>query len=235
MLISVDSPLRLIPPTLDTRTVLFLDGIRYSIEILDLHFRRLVKTLAEIQSMKSAAPELGPKTVEAILDAWGMIDSANRLRELAQQMPGLKQKDPKLQSFLRQTAAVKSLRDFVQHFRSGMDGFVSKKMPLWGVLSWSPSIRKTKSPKCFTLIPGTYYTGLGAYSLTFHRRAGRFVGRCVLLAGDDQVDLAELKDRVIKFLRWFENWCQQSYKLERHHTSDVLLTVTVHDSKSGIG
>ncbi len=139
MLITKTSLLRRIPKNVETRTVLFLDGIRYSIEIIDLAFRRLQETIEMISQMENKSDELSPKIVEAMSDAWVIIDSAHRLRELVCQFPKLKQKEPNVQLFLRNTEVVENLRNFVQHFRSGIDSFVEKGMPLWGTLSWAGS------------------------------------------------------------------------------------------------
>jgi len=66
----------------------------------------------------------------ALLDTWSVIDMCHRTRDLLQQMPGLSQKSPFVQTFLRNTAHVEDLRHYVQHLRSGIPGIPGSGAPL---------------------------------------------------------------------------------------------------------
>lgn len=89
--------------SLDRKPVLYLDGIRYSLHIFDLAAERPAKALTELSSEQLEPKTLAEKIAHAMADAWLMIDSAHRLRELLQQAPKLKKNLPELQLFLRRT------------------------------------------------------------------------------------------------------------------------------------
>src|SRR5262249_972480 len=145
----------------------YLDGIRYCLEIADLSSKRLATALNSFQNNEPSPGETGTLIVAATSDAWTMIDSVHRLRELIQQTPGLKKNDPAVQRFLRTTKVVEELRNFVQHFRSGIDDFVTRKIPLWGTLSWVEDNAQDGLPAHHTLVPGTFFREATAISITF--------------------------------------------------------------------
>jgi hypothetical protein len=169
------------------------------------------------------SPVVAPLVVEAMVDAWTMIDATHRLRGLVQQLPGLKQNQPDVQLLIRKTRVVEELRNFVQHFRTEIHGFVAKRMPLWGTLSWSRVSDDTGQPECHTIVPGTLFQGTPVYSCIFDRQEGRFVDRIILEAGEARVDLDDLFDTVAAFCRWFERWYLQVYQGEQRHVADVHL------------
>jgi hypothetical protein len=229
-LVPQDSPLRRIPSAVDARTVLFVDGVRYSIEILELSYYRLTATLENIVALGDIVDQLAPRIVEAISDSWTIVDSAHRLRELVQQVPGLKQNDSNLQTFLRSTEAVERLRHFVQHLRSGIDSFVSRRMPLWGTVSWSRIDPASHLPENHIIIPGTFYKGVSAHGCTFDREKWSFVERIVLHAGSARVDLAAVFERVAAFSVWFQRWFEAANGTGEREGSDTHVAITVSPS-----
>src|SRR3990170_1900754 len=112
MLVPPESSLRRVPVNLDARTVGFLDAIRYSFEIIDLAQGRLETTLERIATRPEGHPA-GALIVEATADAWLLVDSLHRLRELVQQCPGLRQNESEVQLLLRGTSVVEGLRNYV--------------------------------------------------------------------------------------------------------------------------
>ena len=227
MLVEQSSPLRRLPASADRRTVLFLDGIRYSIEIGDLSFGRLSKTLERIAELGESNEGLAAMIVEAVSDAWVLVDSIHRLRSLVAQLPGLKQNQPAVQAFLRGTLSADTFRNYVQHFRSGIDGFVTSGRPLWGTLSWSQVCSITGLPKSHVVIPGTFYAGVGAATGLFDTPAGRFEDTLVLHAGEAQVDLKSAFERLGTFSRWFQYWAADTFRDPNTLGSDMHLQVAV--------
>jgi hypothetical protein len=227
VLVSTESLLRRVPVDVETRTVLFIDGIRYSIETLDLAYERLRDTLSAFERRECAATSVGRKIVQAIGDAWMMIDSAHRLRELIQQMPQLKQREPQVQLFERNTRDIEDLRHFVQHFRSGIDGFVAKRMPLWGTLSWGRISPDTNVAECHTIVPGTFYGGVWAPSCTLDTVEWKFVDGVVLHAAGARCDLTRLFNRVADLAQWFEGWFNALFTGDNRHGSDVHFLYTI--------
>jgi hypothetical protein len=226
-LVPITSNLRRIPTAVDQRTILFLDGIRYSLEIADLTFNRLGQTVLEFDRDDHNGKPLGSLIVSLMTDAWMFIDCVHRLRELLQQTPRIKQNDPELQLFLRRTSAIEQLRHFVQHLRSGIEAFVQRNMPLWGTLSWGNVAIKDGQLVCHIVIPGTYYTGVWARGVTVDLQEHRFCERIVLMAGGFRVDLAEVFDQVTALAEWYTAWFERTFNDDPRHGSDVHHTVFV--------
>lgn len=119
----------------DRKLLFFLDGLRYSFEVAFQNHEILRKTLNEIEQADQQAPE-DDQVVRAIASAWILIDVSHRIRELVQTVPGLKQKLPRLQLFIKNTKNVETLRNYVQHLRTGITDLPTPSTPLWGVISW---------------------------------------------------------------------------------------------------
>lgn len=222
-LVPTDSPLRLVPSSLERRAVLFFDGIRYSLHIFDLAATRLALTLDGLSSGKFVHDDLAQHFAEGISDAWLMIDSIHRLRELLLQTPGLKKKILELQLFLRRTSAVESLRHFNQHFRTEIDSFTKIGMPLWGTLSWAYTNPQSGELENHTIAPGTFFSGAWVASCTFDKRQGKFLEKVLLHAGPAKLDLAELSLHVEEFVGWYTKWFQQQFPDIDHHGADLHL------------
>jgi hypothetical protein len=220
-LIPKDSTLRKIPTSVDRRTILFLDGVRYSIQAFELASSRLALTLDRLSNGKEITDDLGEIISEATTDAWSIIDSIHRLRELLEQMPGLKKNVPELQLFLRRTAPVEDLRHFFQHFRTEIESFVERGMPLWGTISWAYANPATGLPETHTIVPGTFFDGAWVATCTFDTQEGKFVERVLLHAGPRKIDLADLADHVKEFARWYTNWFDTTFTDQSRHGADV--------------
>jgi len=221
-LVAKDSPLRNVPANTERRTVLFLDGVRYSIQSFEIASRRLAQTLGQLSKGVGADDDLGEIISFAILDAWSIIDSIHRLRELLEQMPGLKKNTPELQLFLRRTSTVEDLRHYFQHFRTEIESYVEKSMPLWGTISWSTNNSETGLPETHTIVPGTYFQGAWIAACTFDTQQRKFVEHVLLHAGPLKVDLADLERFVGEFVKWYVDWHQSTF------TGNNLLGADVH-------
>ena len=99
VLLSEDSPLRRLPTAATARQRMTLDGIRYSIEMIELAYHRLRGGLEDISTGQGAPGGVFqpgdtdmPRGVFAgvLLDAWVIVDSAHRLQELLVHMPDVK-------------------------------------------------------------------------------------------------------------------------------------------------
>lgn len=226
MLISDTSLLRRIPTSVDRRVVLYLDGIRYSIQVADLVYDRLVNTLHRIARLPGGSRELGQAIVEATSDAWSFIDSLHRLRELVQQLPGLRHHETAVQVFLKSTRAVDEFRNYVQHFRNGIDRFAAAERPLWGALSW-PEGTDLEAGRCPIIVPGTFYPGVVFPGCVFDPRTGRFEGGISIETGDQALDLTEIRGRLEQFVGWFEGWFSTAFADGERSGSDVHLQMRI--------
>jgi hypothetical protein len=140
LIIGEDSPLRRLPAALDRKQMLFLDGIRYSVEMADLAHARLQQSLCRLTADQSSSERFDHlDALSAVQDAWSMVDSLHRLRGLIRQMPGFKQNTPNMRVFRQQTDKVEDLRNAVQHLNHEIDKLVGANQTVWGSLSWFAS------------------------------------------------------------------------------------------------
>jgi hypothetical protein len=138
VIINKDSPLRRIPTALERRQALFVEGIRYSIDMAEVAYNRLRATLIVMGSMKTPDAE-NPDHISAMLDAWSIVDSLNRLRRLVENLPGSKgkMKSPVYRLFLAATEKIPELRNTVQHLDTAIqEGTDDLNWAVWGSLSW---------------------------------------------------------------------------------------------------
>lgn len=155
-LIPEDSPLRNPPPELSRKQVLILDGIRYAAEMAHIAYERL---FAKLQDISLGSDE--PKTrvsVEAMMDAWTIVDSAHRFRDMIEGLPGLK-KHPWKRILQDQTKDVAELRDCVQHLLGEIDGLIENGGQLWGYLTWAQIRNGQYTGKWLMLSGGSNYVG----------------------------------------------------------------------------
>lgn len=231
-LVPTDSPLRKVPTTVERRDVLFLDGIRYCFEAFELSSRRLAHGLHSMGLRDDTAMPLGPQIVEVTTDAWTMIDVVHRLRELLQQVPKLRKKEPELQLFIRKTKSIEDLRHYFQHFRTEIDSFAERGMPLCGTLSWIFEKEDSAGPENHLLIPGTFFKDVWGMGCTFDTHENRYVERVVLLAGPKKVDLADLNDTVEKFAEWYTAWFCATFTDNDRYGSDMHIRFSIVPSES---
>jgi len=149
-----------LPNNLDHRQTLFLDGIRFSVEIAETAYDRLCKTLLTLvnSTVQKKGGHIDALTVRAVSDAWAIIDSVHRLCGLLRQMRGVKQNTPNLNLLYRQAEKVGALRNTVQHLNSEINNLISKKLPVWGTINWVARPNPTNDLwyTC-SLAPGTVF------------------------------------------------------------------------------
>jgi hypothetical protein len=158
MIIDRNSPLLRLPPQLNRRQALFLEGIRYSIQMADLSHFRLRENLFKLAvNCPNNSDHLG--FISALQDAWSIVDSVHRLRGLLNHAPGFKQKAPGQKLFILKTAEVEELRNIVQHLNEKIDKTViPQNVPLMGVLTWLAVINpEQKLSKSCALVAGSMY------------------------------------------------------------------------------
>ena len=136
LIIPSGSTLKNIPSNLDPKQRVQLDGIRSSIEMADLAFRRLVQSLSLIS--KRAEQDFNSDNYTlAFSDAWTIIDSIDRLRGLLHPLAKSDQNDSNyIQGFIDSFTVIRVLRNGIQHVNGRIEKLVKNNSSVWGSLSW---------------------------------------------------------------------------------------------------
>ena len=221
-LLGDESPLRKIPVQLERRQVLFLDGIRYAIEMAALAYSHLyqivlgsTQRIAEAEGTQSVGGRPTNTALEvaaALLEAWSFVDSINRLRELLVGMPGLKKRTPEFRIFLSKTETFLKLRNAVQHLRGEIERLTHSGEPVWGSVGWvavfehPPEIVRSCS-----IYGGTVYPDLVRPVINpFSKPMAPPVDRLTLSAHGHTVSLTEIYENLELFTRALEKVMQES-------------------------
>lgn len=132
-LVTSASVLRRVPMNVTDEDKVVLDGIRYSLEIADRAYRRLRQTLWDISREPEA--EHVELYVDVVSDAWTVVDSLNRLREMCNAgCSYLEQNHYK--NYAETLQPVVMLRNANQHMRTRQQKIIADKESAWGVISW---------------------------------------------------------------------------------------------------
>lgn len=202
-------PLPLTPEA--TRQLKFyLDGLGYSFEIAKVCARRLRETVDALAAVKDADAATNEQAASALLDAWALVDMCHRVRELIQQTPGFKVNTPAVQLFLRATEAVVTLRNHVQHFRSGIPSLPPQVFPLWGTLGW---VSTTNPDRAYLLVTGNINEGVESYSLTYDQHESCFVSKLMLSAEKTSIDLELVSSELVKAKEAVITWIKSDSRL----------------------
>ncbi len=237
MIISEDSPLRHLPADLNRRQLLFLDGIRVAIGMADHAYARLSGTLYALSRKTVDDPSNSQEIVSAIVDAWSIIDSGHRLRELLQGLPNMRQKMPPLESFYRTTTSFRELRQIVQHLRGEIKDLETQGLPVWGTISWLTRSKGDTSRFCmYTAVPGTFYRGIHAHSMILDRHEPVPVGvsRVTLTVKTKpllEVRLDTLLERVKPIVKLIEESLKKQFSGLPASQPDALVRITLHTAK----
>jgi hypothetical protein len=73
---------------------------------------------------------------DPLWQCWSFIDVVNRIREIAQAIPGLSNRNHGLVAFLESTKQAENYRHYIQHLRSELLKKELNPFPVWGSLSW---------------------------------------------------------------------------------------------------
>ena len=136
-LIPVDSPLRNLPRELDERQKVSYDGIRLTIQIIDVDSQRLLENLGRISEK---AVQLGSEEASLVFasctaDAWSIVDNAWRLNHLLTTTPNLKQ-TAELKAQLKTLKSVDEFRNGFQNLKKLLAEAEKQQHPIVGTISW---------------------------------------------------------------------------------------------------
>lgn len=225
MIISDTSPLKLLPSELNPEQSAFLDGIRYSVQMIDLAYARLRQTLLHLAIEDHAE---GWSFTAAFHDAWSIVDSVHRLRQLLHKMPRVKKSTPKFQLFLRKTAVAKELRNRIQHLGDGLKDISTAGSPVWGTLKWIAVV--DTSPLRLNLCSisaGRILSGVTLLPDAFHETFEPPVDYVELEAQPFKLSLSETCREIEKLVRGLEKSLEKQFAGLPTQAADIVIRTTV--------
>jgi len=196
--------------------LLFIDGIHYSVLMVRLVHSRLCNDLFILSkdyylTKRGGKQPLSKKdsftlTVSALSNAWQIIDSMNRLRQLLSKAPDLKQNSTELQLFYRRTVDIEYFRNSIQHLNENIMQYVKNRIPSWGTLNWVAKLDDSKDFLLFSLIPGEIFDRATPLTNPINRKITTPIG-LITLCLDKEICISDL---VEKYLREIVNYLQAS-------------------------
>ena len=177
---------------------MFTDALRLSAEMAGLSFQHLEDHLKALvaENRRDRGKHFA---VEAIVHAYGVVDAANRFREVLRSFPGLKQ-NAVFQLFIRHTATVESLRDVIQHLNRELGSIGKQQSAPLGTLTWlGPSPGEESPPTAWILQPGSFYRGQVTFGPMMGLEARIPLGeirQVHLVTSGVRVDLSDTVERI---------------------------------------
>ena len=224
-MLSPESPLRRLPVNLQRRQVMFTDALRLSAEMAAYSYQNLERLLKELVA-RDRTKQIEGAMIQAIVNAYGVIDAANRFREVLRCFPGLKQ-NAVFQVFIRATASVETLRDVIQHINSELHDIGEKKSSALGTLTWlGPSENEDSPPTAWILRPGSSYPGQITHGPMMDleaRIAPGEIAQIHLVTSGTRVDLPDVIKRVGSMIKSLEPSMKEQSAGKKLMGSDVLM------------
>jgi len=160
--------LRRLPASMNSKEVLFLDGIRHAAEISSLAYSRLQTTLTHIATAVPKEEEADALYCAAFLDAWAVVDAIDRFRALWTLLPIPVRSEPAdgNPNFTTISQPVRDLRNVADHLAQRADYVIAQRGSALGVLSWFTvtDAAKVEGLSC-VIVPGTLRLGTSEVSM----------------------------------------------------------------------
>jgi hypothetical protein len=141
-----DHPLKLLPSALDPQQLKILNGLRYAFDMADVSYRRL---LVGLGLYGTGGDKQGDLMTHVLVDAWGFVDSVDRLRDIAEHGLGGLADDSEAE--LR---PYRVIRNHVQHLRERLLDPKQALMVEWGTLSWFVLEDELGNGTIHAIVPG---------------------------------------------------------------------------------
>jgi hypothetical protein len=210
-----DTILRRVPTFLDRKQLLFIDGIRHSVDIMDLAYSRLRALLTGVATADSKSIRLPSVSTQAFLDAWALVDAIDRFRMLYSQFPGmtrvaLPEGDLPLNEV---TQPFRDLRNVADHLAQRADLVVAKDGAALGTLIWLTAFKIQPMTLWYcTLRPGTIRANP---KVTIDRFESTFdfpTDQIRLSAGGYEANLSAIRPHIERRVRHFEGQLEAAIK-----------------------
>lgn len=198
-----------------TRHIQIVDALRYSLELERKAFLSIKSALRKIERADDGKGHPNHSvTLHAFSSAWAVIDTAHRIRGLITQVPGLSQKSPEIQVFVRSTATVEDFRHLYQHLNSVIPKINGMTNPIMGVLSWVSS----NPSDSFTVFLGTGSKETQIHSVSIDTWNNCFAQNLLFSAGNKDIELDKLHSQCQAVSKFLNAWLKSKGYLSKEST-----------------
>lgn len=206
---------------------MYLDAMRYAAEMVELSYARLCDELLAIVHEDDEGRHRR-LSIEALHDAWAIIDSADRLRSLICTAKFFHDEDRK--AFGDNMRSVRELRNTVQHLSGKIANLASQQWPVWGSLSWFEWTEPPHKGRTCLLAAGSRVTRRA--EVAQEPREGDYVpglSEVTLTSGGIEVSLRTVRENVIQFAAALEQGVKDEHANEpaKRFVADVFVSVDV--------
>lgn len=230
VIFKADSPFLRLPHSLDETQRRFFEALRFGIEMAQASSRRLRENLSAMSLQKGSKIDSHPEAVAtAFLDAWSLVDSIHRLRELLASMPRLK-KGAILRVFYKESEPVEGLRNRVQHLKGDLLNTKLSHLPVWGTLSWIWLVDRTHVKVVSGSLTAGADTGRSArpFPIPADRMFHDVLDHISLSVGANSINLSEVMRLTIRIARILEQQMQSQFEgLEALPLVDALVLLDI--------
>jgi hypothetical protein len=206
----------------DVRIVKCLDGLHYSFETLNYLYSRLHDDCCKINADQA-------NLIPALWQCWSFIDVVNRIREIAQAVPGLSNRSHDLVTFLGATELAEDYRHYIQHLRRELSKKDSNPFPVWGSLSWSD----LDDTNCSYVVFIGARTGRTSYTgSVYDLKERKWVSRVSLGIEGKTFNFDPVYDACTKFRDFIMPWALAAYEPGIRVTTELpIITLRISPSR----
>ena len=148
MILPKKSHIRYPPTIVLPKQVVIFNAIRYSVDICDISYQRLIKKLSEQSERINVEPLDFP---EILSDVWSIINNSQMFGKIICKEFKINKNEPNLS----ETIKAINFRNSNQHFEERISQVLTEKdVPIYGFLSWLK-----KYPKSNEFVYSTIYSG----------------------------------------------------------------------------
>lgn len=215
-ILSQDSILRKVPAALNPKQILFIDGIRHAVEIIDLAYERLMETLTYAALHPPSSSQLPKVSTTAFLDAWAIVDAIDRFKMLYQQMPGIsfEPKEQGVETLQEAAQPFRDLRNIADHLAQRADFVVARNGSALGILTWMTGfkVEPTTIWHC-SLRPGTVREKPELNKEPFTAAFNWPTDQITLSAGGYEGNISEFLLHIERRIKHFEKELEREFSL----------------------
>lgn len=181
----------------DPRLYKFFEAMHYSDFVLRQNYDELNSLIEHLEK------ENGSAIVRAQMICWTIIDTIHRIREVAQNIPGLSRRNEHLKKLVQETAIVEKFRNYVQHLRNELSKKEMNNFPVWGSFSW---IDHNDPRVSHTAISGGWDGKTSFPSSVYDTVEKRWVSRTSLSIADLSCNIDPIYERTMSFTSFCLSW-----------------------------